>query len=73
MINGPLVDSNGNSMNRWAVPGDLEHSIVLTRLMAKNSKRMPPLATEEVDADAIRLLQRWIRHLEENNLPQSRL
>jgi hypothetical protein len=45
------------------VPGDPAHSIVLRRLKADGSPRMPPLASNELDQEAIKLMTEWIKQL----------
>lgn len=66
IINGLLVVIGDSAANRFAVPGDTEHSMVLKRLKAEDgSPRMPPLATNEQDNEAIALLTSWIN----NDLP----
>jgi uncharacterized repeat protein (TIGR03806 family) len=63
LINGQLVNNFGDPKNRWAVPGDPAHSIVLRRLMANGAPRMPPLASNELDEGAIKLMTQWIAQL----------
>ncbi|RYD30349.1 MAG: hypothetical protein EOP86_20170, partial [Verrucomicrobiaceae bacterium] len=61
LINGPLVNDGGDPANRWCVPGDLDHSMILDRLRGDSGvPRMPPLATLERDTAAETLLTRWI-------------
>lgn len=60
LINGLLVNNGGDPANRWAVPGDTAHSMVLKRLQGSGVPRMPPLATNELDSVAIQLLTDWI-------------
>ncbi|BDS07685.1 hypothetical protein NT6N_27250 [Oceaniferula spumae] len=59
IINGMLVDNLGNGSNRFIVPNDLTHSVVLKRLDG-SAGRMPPLASNETDQEAIDLLTQWI-------------
>jgi uncharacterized repeat protein (TIGR03806 family) len=66
IINGMLVDTNGDPANRFAVPGDTGHSMVLKRILGDGVERMPPLATNELDPDDIQLLTDWITQ----SLPQ---
>ena len=49
LINGILVNDLGDDQNRFLVPGDETHSVVLKRLQGPGALRMPPLATNEVD------------------------
>ncbi|HZJ16380.1 MAG TPA: PQQ-dependent sugar dehydrogenase, partial [Chthoniobacteraceae bacterium] len=60
LINGLLVNSGTDAANRWAVPGDLAHSVAAKRLQGAGFARMPPLATNELDLAAIQLLSDWI-------------
>jgi glucose/arabinose dehydrogenase/mono/diheme cytochrome c family protein len=60
LINGILVNNNNNSANRWAVPGDTTHSMVLLRQQGIGLPRMPPLATYELDTTDIQLVTDWI-------------
>ncbi len=63
LIMGHLINDGGDAATHWAVPGDTAHSMVLKRLGALGPQRMPPLATNELDPAAIKLLQEWIRQL----------
>jgi len=65
LIHGPLVDPAGDPENRVIRPGSLVHSMILTRLATRGAGRMPPLASSELDGEAILLLSRWIT----NDLP----
>jgi glucose/arabinose dehydrogenase/mono/diheme cytochrome c family protein len=61
LINGDLVNNGGNSSNKVIVPGDLAHSVLLQRVAASGGfDRMPPLATHQLDQEAIDLLTAWI-------------
>lgn len=61
LINGPVSNNLGDPANLLVVPGDTTHSVVLQRVAASNGfGRMPPLATNELDQDAINLLSEWI-------------
>jgi uncharacterized repeat protein (TIGR03806 family) len=59
MINATLAYDEDDPANRFVVPGDTSHSMVLKRLMGEVS-RMPPLATRELDPEAIQLITDWI-------------
>jgi mono/diheme cytochrome c family protein len=63
LLNGPLVNRGNDAANRWAVPGDPVHSMVLKRLSSDGAVRMPPLATFELDTQSIDLMKRWIAQL----------
>ena len=61
LINGTAESNGGNPLNKYIVPGDSTHSIVLNRMAATNGfGRMPPLGTSEVDATNIQLITEWI-------------
>jgi hypothetical protein len=60
LINGLLVNNSGDALNRFAVPGDLAHSIVVKRLRGDGVPRMPPLTTTERDLVGEQLLIDWI-------------
>ncbi|MEO5713232.1 MAG: LamG-like jellyroll fold domain-containing protein [Luteolibacter sp.] len=66
LINGVAENSGGSSLNRYIVPGDTTHSIVLNRMAATNGfGRMPPLGSNQVDPADIQLVTDWIN----NSLP----
>ncbi len=60
LINGLLVNNGGDTANRFAVPNDTAHSMVLTRLQGAGAPRMPPFGSNELDPVAIQLLTDWI-------------
>src|SRR5204862_3202100 len=68
LINGILANNGGDTNNRVVVPGSLEHSMLLTRISALGTGRMPPLGSRVPDLDSISLLSRWIT----NDLPSYR-
>ncbi len=59
IIRGMLVYDADDPDNRFIVPGDTSHSMVLKRLTGELS-RMPPIATREIDPEAIQLVTDWI-------------
>lgn len=63
LINGLLVNNGGDPLNRWAVPNDPAHSMILKRLSGIGAPRMPPVATSERDLVAEGLLTDWINSL----------
>ena len=65
LINGPLVDTGPDPNNRVIKPGFMANSMMLTRIATLGPGRMPPLASSELDAEAIQLLRDWIT----NDLP----
>ncbi|RYD31605.1 MAG: hypothetical protein EOP87_14415, partial [Verrucomicrobiaceae bacterium] len=61
LVNGVAVNDGGSSLNRYIVPGDTSHSIVLSRMAGTNGfGRMPPLGTTEIDPANIQLVTEWI-------------
>lgn len=71
IIDGPLINTDGDHENRVIKFGDLEHSMALTRISTLGSLRMPPLASVVLDTNAIALLTAWIN--EGNTPPGPRL
>ena len=59
LINGVLNDDQGDAANRIIVPGDEGHSMLLSRI-SQTTGRMPPLASNEFDQQAIDLIRAWI-------------
>ncbi|MBL8793823.1 MAG: PQQ-dependent sugar dehydrogenase [Planctomycetia bacterium] len=43
--------------------GNPEHSVLYQRLQRRGPGQMPPLATSELDRDALQMLQAWIKEL----------
>ncbi len=63
LIYGTAVNSGGSSLNKYIVPGDTTHSIVLNRMSGANGfGRMPPLGTTVVDPANIQLITNWINN-----------
>ena len=61
LINGVAENDGDNPLNKYIVPGDTTHSIVLNRMAATNGfGRMPPLGSSEVDPANIQLITEWI-------------
>jgi uncharacterized repeat protein (TIGR03806 family) len=66
LINGLANNSGGNPLNRLIVPGNPHLSVLLKRVAASDVfGRMPPIASNVLDAEAIAQLQDWIA----NSLP----
>jgi hypothetical protein len=61
-----LADNRGDPQNKFVVPADTTHSMALNRIQGNGVPRMPPLATNELDPNAIQLLTDWITE----SLPQ---
>ncbi len=61
LIHGNALSNGGNPLNKYIVPGDTTHSIVLNRMAASNGfGRMPPLGSSELDPANIQLITEWI-------------
>ncbi|MGB0775103.1 MAG: hypothetical protein ACPGUY_04610, partial [Akkermansiaceae bacterium] len=59
IINGLLINNLGDTSNRFIVPNDIAHSVVLKKLDGSAGK-MPPLSSTVVDQDAVDLITAWI-------------
>lgn len=59
----PLHDSFGIADAKLIAPGDPERSILYQRLIRRGPGQMPPLASSEVDRDAVQMLKEWIMGL----------
>jgi regulation of enolase protein 1 (concanavalin A-like superfamily) len=69
ILGGPVLDTLGVAGSRILVPKDLEHSVMYKRLStATESYRMPPLAKNVVDQNAVNALAAWIQVL--SGLPE---
>jgi glucose/arabinose dehydrogenase len=44
-------------------PGEPERSVLLQRLTRRGASQMPPLATSEVDQQAVQMLSEWIKQM----------
>lgn len=61
LVNGEAANNGNNLANKLVVPGDPTHSIVLNRMAVTNGfTRMPPLASNVIDAANVQLLTTWI-------------
>lgn len=63
LINGTLVNNGGDAANRFVVPGDTAHSMLLKRQQGSGASRMPPLATNERDLANEQLVTHWLLSL----------
>ena len=48
---------------RLIAPGSSANSVIVNRANRRDSNGMPPLASNEVDADGVALLTQWINSL----------
>ena len=72
IVNGALTDTLGDSANRVIAPKSVEHSMILQRMSTLDSnRRMPPLASSVVDADAVHLITQWINSMPKRVVPLS--
>lgn len=61
LVNGLANNSGTDPLNRLIVPGDTTHSILLQRMGATGGfSRMPPIGSNEIDADGVALITSWI-------------
>jgi uncharacterized repeat protein (TIGR03806 family) len=60
LINGTLVSDFGNGNARVIRPGSSADSMLHTRVSQLGALHMPPLATTQLDQQAIALLTQWI-------------
>jgi mono/diheme cytochrome c family protein len=61
IIRGILNNSNGNPTNRIIVPGDVAHSMAVTRMQGGGGlNRMPPIGSNMTDTVGVEILTAWI-------------
>lgn len=61
ILNAVLRDPRNDPLNRVIVPGDTNHSMILKRIGVRGTSQMPPLASTELDKNAIALLTEWVQ------------
>jgi mono/diheme cytochrome c family protein len=59
----PLHDTFGIADAKLVAPGDPERSVLYQRVARRGPGQMPPLATAEVDRQAVQLLYDWIKQM----------
>lgn len=59
----PVHHTFGLTDARLVAPGHPERSVLLHRLSHRDAGYMPPLATSEVDREAVKMLHDWIKQL----------
>ena len=64
ILDGSLNDVGNNPSNRVVVQGDPDHSVLLSRISTRGPKQMPPLGSNELDQDSIKLVKAWIQSQE---------
>ena len=60
LIDGPLVNPSIYPEHRIVVAGDPHASELLRRITSTGKDRMPPLASNRLDQNAIELISRWL-------------
>lgn len=68
ILNGALRNPLGTNDARVIKPGSLADSAIHTRISLTTTRRMPPLATSELNHEAIQLLADWIQSDATNRL-----
>lgn len=63
VLNGELVNNEGDPNLKVVVLGDPANSMLLRRISTRGEGSMPPLASSELDARGIALLSEWIANL----------
>jgi glucose/arabinose dehydrogenase len=63
LVNGAVVNNFGDPLNRVIAPDDLLHSVLLRRISTNSGIRMPPLASSQIDTQAVALVTAWIGNL----------
>lgn len=63
LINGPVVNSLGIPSAKVVVPTDLSRSVLYQRDNSVAAIKMPPLAKNTIDAEAMAVLAAWINSL----------
>lgn len=69
LIGGVPLNDGGNPAGKLVVPGDPESSVLLSRISGTHGfTRMPNVATNELDGQAIALIKEWIGSISEGYL-----
>ncbi|MDB6018213.1 MAG: hypothetical protein JWR19_2702 [Pedosphaera sp.] len=70
IVNGALVNTMGIAGAKVVLPGDVSRSMMYQRMNSTGADKMPPLARNLVDAQAVSVLSDWINSLPPTqNLP----
>ncbi len=69
ILNGPVFNNLGIANAKVVAPGNLAHSIMYLRLNTNNAAKMPPLARNVVDTNAVTALAQWINTFVPGMLP----
>ncbi|MHB1560306.1 MAG: PQQ-dependent sugar dehydrogenase [Isosphaeraceae bacterium] len=62
----PVHDALGLPDARLIAPGAPERSVLFHRISRRDTRKMPPLGSNEVDREAVRFIGEWIRGLPAN-------
>jgi uncharacterized repeat protein (TIGR03806 family) len=62
----PQHDRLGIKNPRLIAPGDPDRSILLERMRRRGRAQMPPLATSQIDKEAVALIREWILSLNDD-------
>lgn len=60
LIDGPLNNPQGDDQNRVLRRGDTRHSMLLQRIATRGPGQMPPIASNEIDVQAVNLIASWV-------------
>jgi|GEM_PF-1591341 len=71
LLNGAVASSLGISGGRVVRPGSLAQSLLHVRMGSLGAEKMPPIAKNVVDTEAVALVARWINNLAVPSTPQS--
>lgn len=71
LVNGALLNNYGNSSNRVIRPMSPAHSMLLTRLSATGTGRMPPVGSSVHDTNGMQLLTSWIQSMQPPSAPSN--
>ncbi len=63
LCDAPSEGDLGLTDARIVAPGAPERSVLLARMGLRGERQMPPLASEEVDAEGLTVLTQWVREL----------
>ncbi len=63
IVSGPVADPLGISGAKVVAPQDLSRSIMYQRVNSLDAHKMPPLARNTIDANAVAALAEWINSL----------
>jgi hypothetical protein len=62
ILNGPIMDSLGINGERVVAPHEVDKSMMFTRMNSLDSIKMPPIAKDALDSDALAALRDFINY-----------